>query len=328
MSPRARPRTSLARLVTTVLVAGSASVGFLPLAHAGTSTQKLTPTAEAWYQPNPTCATPAGCVTTDALPAQPPAEVPTTAYPVGSLRVGMVAGQEVARTYLGFSLSLVEQELTAATLDVPLDTAYQDGSIAPDMAKVLVCAFSGSVTPAYGSLAAPPAADCSAKAAATYVATPAPHLHADLAPLLGALSSGAGLALLPDATASGQTGVWQVVFSSHDRADTSKTPPATLGVTLTDLPQQEQEPPVTVPEAQVPQAPPLGGITAPLPTTELPQAPAVGGPAPAVDNGVLPQARTVTVGYAYPSVWLLPLAFLVVVPLVARSLTRDLTPVR
>jgi hypothetical protein len=319
----------VARIVTTVLVAGSASLGFLPLAHAGTTTQKLVPTAEAWYQPNPTCASPAGCATTDALPAQPPAEVPTTPFPAGSLRVGMVVGQEVARSYLGFSLALVDQQLTAATLDIPLDTAFQDGSMQPETSKVIVCGISGSVTPAYGSLATPPAADCSAKAPASYVATPTPHLHADLAPLLSTLSSGGGLALLPDAAASGQTGLWQVVFSAHDRSGDAKTPPASLAVTLTDLPQQEQElPPVAVPEAQVPQAPPLGGITAPLPTTVTPQAPAVSGPAPTVGTGVVPQARTVTVGYAYPTVWLLPLAFLVVVPLVARSLTRDLTPVR
>ena len=37
-------------------------------------------------------------------------------------------------------------------------------------------------------------------------------------------------------------------------------------------------------------------------------------------------AQTVTVGYAYPAVWLLPLAFLLVVPMVAGALTRDLAP--
>jgi hypothetical protein len=238
----------------------------------------------------------------------------------------MGAGQETARTYLGFSLSLVDQELTAASLDIPLDTAAQDGSVQPETSKVIVCASSGSVTPAYGSIASPPSADCSEKAAATYVEKPAPHLHADLTPLLDVLASGNGLALIPDAEASGQTGVWQVVFSAHDRADAAKTPPATLGVTLTDLPQQE-EPPVTVPEAPAPQAPSLGGISPPVATPQLPEAPAAGGPAPTVPRAV-PQARTVTVGYAYPTVWLLPLAFLVVIPLVARSLTKDLTPAR
>jgi hypothetical protein len=315
----------IARLVTAALVTGSASIGFLPMAHAATSTQTLAPSAEAWYQPNPTCASPAGCVTTDALPAQPPAEVPMTAYPAGSLHVGLVAGQEIARSYLSFSLSLVDQELTGAVLDIPLDAAPQDGSVQPETAKVLVCSFSGSVTPENGSIATPPTASCNAAAAAAYVATPAPHLHADLAPLLSDLANGSGLALVPDVAKSAQTDIWQVVFSSHDRADPAKTAPASLGVTLTDVAPEEEPPVVAPPVAEVPQAPPL--VSAPLPTTDIPQAPTVSEPAPAVGNPV-PQARTVNVGYAYPTVWLLPLAFLVVVPLVARSLTRDLTPTR
>lgn len=316
----------VARLVTGVLVAGTASIGFLPIADAATSTQKLVPSAEAWYQPNPTCATPAGCVTTDALPAQPPVAIPLTPFPAGSLHVGYVAGQEIGRSYLSFSLSLVDQTVSAATLDVPLDTAPVDGSVQPETAKVLVCSFSGSVTPAYGSIASPPAAECTASAAATYVATPSPHLHADLAPLLSALGNGSGLALIPDAAKSAPTDVWRVVFSSHDRADAAKTAPASLNVTLTDVAQPVEEPPVVVPPvADVPQAPQVGTITPPLPATDLPRAPQVTGPAPAVPAAI-PQARTVTVGYAYPAVWLLPLAFLIIVPLVARSLTKDLTP--
>jgi hypothetical protein len=114
-----------------------------------------------------------------------------------------------------------------------------------------------------------------------------------------------------------------VVFSAHDRSDAAKTPPASLAVTLTDVPQPPQ-PSVQPPQVVPPVAPPpMGSVSAPVPSTDIPQ-PAVN-PPPAVQQA-LPQARTVTVGYAYPTVWLLPLAFLVLVPLVARSLTRDLTP--
>ena len=35
-------------------------------------------------------------------------------------------------------------------------------------------------------------------------------------------------------------------------------------------------------------------------------------------------AQTITVGYAYPAVWLLPLVFLVLVPVATKALTRDL----
>jgi hypothetical protein len=311
-----------------VLVVGSATFGFLPLAHAGTSVQTLAPTTEGWFQPNPSCAAPAGCVTTDALPAQPPVAVPTSPYPAGTLHVSAAAAQETSRSYLTFSVSLLDVRLTAATLDVPLDVAQADGSVSPEAAHVLVCTFSGSLTAAAGSLAAPPSAACTSSAPATYVATPAPHLHADLAPVLEELASGAGLVLLPDAAKAAPTDApWHVVFSAHDRTDAAKTAPVSLGVTLEDLPQQQvQQPVVDTPPVDT-GVPPLisGGI--PLPTTELPQTPTVTGPAPTVPVASVPQARTVTVGYAYPTVWLLPLAFLLVVPLVARALTRDLTPV-
>ena len=72
-------------------------------------------------------------------------------------------------------------------------------------------------------------------------------------------------------------------------------------------------------------APPVGTGFAPAPTPELPvveQPPAV--VPPATVPVALP--RTITVGYAYPAVWLLPLVFLVLVPAAARALTKDLAP--
>jgi hypothetical protein len=240
------------------------------------------------------------------------------------MHVGIAAQQETARSYLSFALSLFDQTVSAATLDVPLDTSPADGSVMPESSKVLVCTFSGSVTPANGSLASPPAAECTTSAPATYVATPSPHLHADLGPLATKLSQGAGLVLIPDAAKSAQTDVWQVVFSAHDRTDSAKTPPATLGLTLTDV-AETPETPIELPSAPPAAAPPpLTGVTTPLPPAV--QQPTVSNPAPTVP--AVPQARTVTVGYAYPTVWLLPLGFLILVPLVARTLTRDLTPDR
>lgn len=319
------------RLVTAALVAGSASFGFVPLALAGTTSQTVAPTAEAWFQGNPTCGTPAGCVSKDLLPVQPPVEppapVPTSPWPAGTLHVAVAAGIETARSYLSFPLSPGEATVSAATLDVPLDTAPTSGSMSPEAAKVLVCSFFSTLTPSAGSLDTPPDADCSTGAEATYVATPAPHLHADLGSMHAELEDGAGLVLLPDATKAAQTDVWHLVFSAHDRADAARTAPAALALTLTE---QDAQEPAVVPPATVPEvAPPLTGpIGVPLPTTDLPQTPDVTGPAPTVPVAPVPQARTITVGYAYPAVWLLPLAFLVLVPLVARTLTKDLTPVR
>jgi len=325
-----RTKTTV-RLVTAVFVAGSASIGFLPLAHAETSTQTVNPSTEAWYQPNPTCQLPVGCLSTDALPVQPPvappAEVPTSPFPAGSLHIAVEAGQETARSYLQLSLPLGTDILKSASLEVPLDVAQADGSITPEAAKVAVCTFSGSITAANGSIASPPAADCTRAVAVTYVATPTPHLKADLGSMLAALSAGAGLALIPDATKVAQTDAWRVVFSAHDRADAAKTPPAKLTITTEPAPEPPAFP--EVPVAEVPTAPVQQPPVAlePFTPVQQPVAPTVNQPAPVQPIQPVPQAQTVTVGYAYPTVWLLPLGFLILIPLVARALTSDLTPI-
>jgi hypothetical protein len=246
------------------------------------------------------------------------------------MHVAVDAGQETARTYLSFSLPLFDATLTAASLDIPVDLAQADGSITPENALIRVCSFQGSITAANGSIDNPPSAACTQSAKATYVPTGTPKLHVDLTPLLGALSSGAGLVLLPDADKVQPTDAWHVVFSAHDRADAAKTPPASMSVTLAPIETPSFDdgtgtavtPPVTAAEP-----PALGPVTTPIIPGDVPQVPTVDNPAPTVPIQPQPQARTVTVGYAYPTVWLLPLAFLLVVPLAARTLTRDLTPV-
>ena len=327
----------LSRIVTTVLVAGSTAFGFLPLAHAADTQQTVTPSVEAWYQPNPTCQLPTGCVGLGSLPVQPPVQppvavpaVPLTPFPAGSMHVAVDGGQETARTYLSFSLPLFDSTLKAASLDVPLDTAQADGSVSPDTATIRVCSFQGSIQAAAGSIDNPPSAACTASAKATYVPTGTPKLHVDLTPLLPALSSGAGLVLLPDADAVQPTDAWNVVFSAHDRTDSAKTPPATMSVTLTPIPEPSFDdgsvgvPPVAAPPVAQPG---LGSVSIPQTPVDQQPAPTVQNPAPQLPVQAVPQARTITVGYAYPTVWLLPLAFLLIVPLVARTLTRDLTPV-
>lgn len=314
------------RLVTAALVLGSSALGFLPLAHADT-TSTLTPSAEAWYQPNPTCGAPGGCVSTDALPAQPPAAPPTSPYPAGTLHIGLAAGQETARSYLALGLSSVFGTISAATLDVPLDTAVADGSQSPETATLQACLFSGTITPANGSIATPPKAACDSSAAVSYVATPAPHLHADLSPLLPGLASASGIVLLPDTTKAAQTDAWRVVFSAHTRTDAAKTAPAAVTLSVADQVtdggslEQPAVPPVV--------APPIGTGFAPAPSLQLPEQtvmqPTV---VPPITTGLQPvaQPRIITVGYAYPTVWLLPLAFLLLVPAATKALTKDLTP--
>ncbi len=322
------------RLLTATLVAASAGIAFLPVARAAEA--GLTPALEGWYQPNPTCAQASGCLTTGSLPVAPPAAVPTNPYPDGSLHVGYASQAETARAYLSFSFAGLTGTLTGAQLDIPLDVDPANGDAQSSTAKIQACLVTGVVSKQNGSLETPPAVSCEAHADVTYVATPTPHLHADLAPLLVGLVTTNGIALLPDATkeADAPSDAWRVVFSAHDRADAAKTAPARLTLTVTDeaVISTPEQPAVQLPPPPV-VAPITGGFV-PAPATDFVSSPSVSVPVPAAVPDVaapavqpVPVAQTVTFGYAYPAVWLLPLGLLVLVPLATRALTKDLAPV-
>jgi hypothetical protein len=241
------------------------------------------------------------------------------------MHVGMAAGQETARSYLALDMSSLTGTLTAGSLDVPLDTAQADGSQAPETAHVQVCLVTDPIAPTDGSLDAPPGVSCGSSVPAAYVAAPSPHLHADLAALGQDLLSASGLALVPDATKASRTDAWRVVFSAHDRTDAAKTPPAAVSLTV-EVPEQEVPAPLDTRLPAVTAPVGTGFAPAPAPAAQLPgtavQPPAVVPPA----SVPVALPRTITVGYAYPAVWLLPLVFLVLVPAAARALTKDLAP--
>jgi hypothetical protein len=313
------------RLVTAVLVAGSAAVGFMPVAHAD-STTTLVASSAAWYQPNPTCAQASGCLTTGSLPVPPPVDIPLSPYPAGTLHVGYDAGQETARAYLGFPTSSVDGTVTAGVLDVPLDVTPADGSAQPETSHIQACLVTATITSTEGSISQPPAVTCDQHAALSYVAKPAPHLHADLGPLLAGLLTTNGIALLPDATAVAPTDAWRVVFSAASRTDPAKTDPPVMKLAVTPTSSDFVDTPVDLPtSAPVVAGPPLSAGTPSIPDVT---APSVSEPQvqPVAPIQPVSAPRTVTVGYAYPVVWLLPLVFLVLVPLAARALTKDLTP--
>jgi hypothetical protein len=319
------------RCVTAAFVAGSAAIGFAPIAAASTSFT-FAPTAEAWYQPNPTCQTPAGCITTGSLPVAPPVALPAlpSPYPAGTLHVGFAAGQETARSYLAFPLGqLASMTVTDASLTVPLDVAQADGSVSPETAKIVVCLTDAQLAASEGTIDTPPTADCGTSAPVSYVATPQPHLKADLSSLAAGLPAATGLVLLPDASKVAKTDApWRVVFSAHTRTDAAKTAPASLSLTAEDLPSDQPLPVVNEPGVQVPPvvAPVTGTGFAPPPVTQTITSPTVQAPAPVAAAPVAAAPRMITVGYAYPTVWLLPLACLILIPAAARALTKDLSP--
>lgn len=326
-----------ARRSAAVTLAVAGAVLWPAVAASATSATVLRPTVEAWFQPNPSCAQPTGCLE----PGSPP--TPLSPYPSGTLHVGYASGAETARTYLALPLSTVTSGVTAATLDIPLDTAATDGSQRPETARLQVCLFSGDLQAVEGSVDRPPPVSCDRRSLVAYVPLPSPHLYADLTPLLPRLLTSSGVAVLPQAGSVGSADAWRVVFSAHTRTGSASTPPAAVTLTLADVSPGSVAGPATQPavDSTGGQAvgPPDGWTpassgSAPLRGTGFAQPPptdASPGPSPVVaaagaTRATAARAQLATRGYPYPGVWLLPIALLVLVPTTARALTRDLTP--
>jgi len=308
-------------MVAALMVVGGTTFCVLPQARASTATMALSPSVEAWYEPDPTCSTPLGCVSTEGLPTV----AGPSPYPAGTMHVATRAGQEAARSYLSFIVPPLA-DLRGAVLEVPLSEDPADGSVAPSSSQVLVCPFEGTIVPVEGSRATPPTALCATNARAVYVPGPRPHLHADLGSLREQLERGAGLALVPDpAGPSAATDAWHVVFSSHGRTNAGSTPAAVLRLLVASDENVGQSPtPAAVPHIGTTTAPPLRPEGMSAPEVNTPAAPIAQPGTPGTTTTA--RTRAASVGYAYPVVWLLPLAFVTLVPATARALTRDLAP--
>jgi hypothetical protein len=306
-------------LVTRLVIAVFAAA--LPIspsvAHsaAGPATESPQITTAAWFQPDPLCSTPLGC---GAIPL--PALSP---YPKGTYHVGAALGRQTARAFIGVSLTKRAQTARGGTLSIPLDTNPADGSVAPSTAAINVCVIYQSLTSVEGAFVGAPTPNCLPAAPAKYVAKPAPHLVADLAPLGGKLGGVRGFALLP-ASAS-PTSAWHVVFKlPTDAAPKSELPKLTLliGNKAAAHPAKPQ------PSAHHHNGAGSSGEAVPAgPAPELP--PAVTSTQPGNPDPVVAPTRTaghyVTIGYQYPEIWLLPLVLIVLVPFTIRAMTRDLT---
>ncbi len=319
------------------LLAATPALAVAPAAGSSSGTVTAAVAADSWYRPQPsTCTTPAGCAPAVGVP-------PASQYPADTLHVGVLAGQEEARTYLALDLSAMPFGATveSGTLTLPIGTAAPngDGTLQAASAKVKVCLSAAKVDDAAkGSIAVPPTLDCSVSAAATMtpaVGTAPAALTVDLSAFAAALSSGSptALAVLP-ADGAAQTDAWDLAFSSHSRkGSTVPAPSALLTVTTlaaTDTPLVASAPPVAVavgngtsfaaPPLQAPAALPVSvGLVAPA-------APAIAAGAPTQARASLVPASLVSVGYAYPGVWLLPLVFLAGLAWLGRAMTRELAP--
>lgn len=292
-----------------------------PLAEADAAESSAPVITEGWFQ---ACPVAAGCA---ALP-------PASAHPAETLHVGLSRGRETDRTYVEIDLTRVPSgaSLTGGSLVVPVADAAS-GTSGAEGAELLACLAPQKFEPARGSFASPPPADCSVSAVARFAA-------GEFRVPLSAFTTRwrdlgfAALALLPSSAALKSGHSWHIAISSQDRghgqpmkaslSHGAPEPAAFPGAGNADRPAAGASL-LTDEEPGVPSAPtlPLAGDPAPgLPEETAPEI-----ALPPVRGGGLPAraAPSAPVGFAYPAVWLLPLALLVAGGVLGRSLTRPVT---
>jgi hypothetical protein len=323
----------VSRALLTLTAAGCAALGpAAAVLAAGSGSVTTGPTAEAWYRSSPVCALPTGC---------PPGASP---YAPETLHIGVDLGAEQDRTLLQLDLTGLPAGTKPAggQLRLPIADGAQDGSRAPEVARIRTCPVHDEVEDVDGAYDAAPEPDCaSASVDAVYVAA-TDQVPAAFTVDLGALAavwqesvSPGALALLP-ADGLEPTESWHVALSRRDREgqDVATISAAISFASLAVDTAQEPPPPVqapvdpgfAAPTALSFDSPPL---TAPGPTLDAPvtapQEPAAA-PAPqAAPAQVVPVAAFVDGGFRYPAVFLLPLVFAAALGWLGRALTRDLT---
>ena len=314
----------------------------------------LTIVGEGWYQPDPLCTAQLGCI----LPLHPPAQ---DTYGAGIMHIAVTAGMEKARAYITPAALPPGPAPTKAVLTIPLDTVtLTDGSLTPQNAHVKVCTTEETIPAVAGSYEVPPVPNCATSIDMTYVAGSAPGtlpvkepvLQADITPLLETIEGGGvSLALLPDIKTP--TDTWHAAFSAHDRKASATNvqavpgPPTIALTILAAMPSTAPLPHHTTTPTKAPtpatrstQAPvPVdtggggGGFVAP-PGDAVPSNAPVTGPAPQVAGQptdvapqITPQSQTtITHGFDYPGVILVPLLLLIGVTAVGRQLIRSMDP--
>lgn len=270
----------------------------------------------------------------------PPA---TTQYAADTLHVGVLLGQEEARTFLQLDLSKLPAGTKPAggQLRLPVASGGRDGTRAPETAAIRACLVTKPVEDVDGEVGTGPEPDCEAVSTeAGFVAATdeAPAVFTvDLAALARAwdTSSAPGtLALLP-AEDVAPTDNWHVAFSDRTREGegVAKIMAVVSFVSTAVDVQQDPAPPVTAPaeSLQAPTSTPPESFAAPsVPTFDGPIAvapPAQPAPAPAPETGpqqVVPAATFIDSSFRYPAVFLLPLLFAIGAAWLGRALTRDL----
>lgn len=314
---------------------------------------------EAWHESSvtggdesdPTCQLPTGCA---------PAATPVRGGE-NTLQVGAAVGRDRARTFLSLDVRAIPLGgfITGGTLTLPVLTDEESGSIRPEAAKLAACAVSGPIKSVQrGGPADEPDFDCKTTAVLRYNAeAKPPTFTVDLKPFASTLSFG-GVAIVPSKAARDAGETFQVAFPAKGHASKSKItasltydPPVDLSPTTPTGPQPPpttgrpppppadtifDPPPADSGGADTPSfSPGVGELTGASGDFAAPAAPAapaaqtpVTAPQPqaAAPQAPVPAAAPVgaTAFYAYPGIWLAPLALLGMAGLLARSLTGEI----
>ncbi len=314
---------------------------------AATTTGKIevTPSTEAWYNEPPPCV---GFIDCSALP-------PSSPYPEDTLHVALSGGEETARTYLEFPLSLpLGAVLDEGILTLPVDTEPANGSVTPEQADFVACLSSTKFEATRGSFEKPPDIKCEVRKSGIYSEKRAV-FEVDLSRFIEEWdTSKVALALVPSPKALEGTGTWHVVFPAMGpETDDPPEPGAEkdpITATFRYTVDEDAEDAIgtefdfTTEGAAPP--PSTGGASSDFGSSSLPgfdQSAPIGGTGSTADTGVpgpvaaadasAPQAAQPVAaflegfagrGFAYPVIWALPLLLLVGLGAIGRSLTKDL----
>lgn len=317
------------------------------------TSQETSASKEAWFHrplvgggEDPACSSPAGCPFEAAAPADP--------YPEDTLHVGAIGGRQESATYLVFPLTGTEPdaEVTGGTVHLPV-ADESSGTSRPDGAEMVACLVTEPFPAAEGGDPEDaPAVDCTTSADAVYEPDVDPaRFTVDLTPFVRRWNAGArnhGIGLL---VAEGSQDTWHVAFSASTREGDDVAPPPTATLTFAEPPSDDgapdggagepiagpaggtddgdrappeaAPPPVSTGRSSVAGSPQLG--TAPGPeVAPQGQAPPPQVARPDEPESVAPISQPrVGGGYAYPGVWLLPLALLAGAGSLIRTLRAD-----
>ena len=324
-------RLRRARLGAVVRV--SAAVSLLALTSVGSSSPAFAEdsktvkaaVAGSWYQPNPTCQLATGCL-----------ELPLpSAFPAGTVHVGVLLGIEESRTFLAIDIPQ-GKKLSGGVLTLPVDTAL---SRLPENARLQACLATGDFhSEDQGATTVSPTPLCTFSAPVKLEAATGPlavgrTMTVDLAPFLTTwMTERRGILAIVPASDVQLTDTFHVAFSTAGREDpTGLSKPMSAVFTVgSDIEEPEEQPTdsgtdsdpisgggsfespvVSEPELGMPQAAPPAKVVAPPLTEPLPQS-----------------IATKLVSYPYPGVYLVPLIFTLGLVWATRAFTVDLTRTR